>query len=89
MAKYYYCEGYNGWFVCYANNKREATKCLKYELDNVKEVRPATEEEVEEFCRLKGIDTCQSNGVIYGVTYGTLSIDEAKENNRRFQMRAE
>ena len=47
MARYYYCESYGGWFVCYADTMRQARKCLRNELGNEKEVRRATPEEVE------------------------------------------
>lgn len=52
--KYYYCEGYSGWFVCLAESIQEARRCLKNEIGTEKIVRRATNKEVGEYCLIKG-----------------------------------
>ena len=80
---YYFCESYGGWFVCFADNKREAVRCTKLEYGDYKEVRRATTEEVENYCEEKGIDQLGRWAWIMGKTEV-----ESKEANRRFQMKA-
>lgn len=65
MSNYYLVDAYNGWFVCYADNIREARKQETYEFGRgmTKEVRRALSEEVENYCREKGIDQIQTMGV--------------------------
>lgn len=86
MANYYYCESYGGWFVCYADTKREAEKCLRGELGNIKEVRRATPEEVENYCVEKGIDKLNTRW--YSVKDEDGVWKEDLERNRQFQMKA-
>ena len=83
MANYYLVESYAGWFVCYATNKREAEQCGRRELGTVKLVRRATEEEIESYCRQKGIDQLAKS---YWTPTGT--VREGVEANRQHQMAA-
>lgn len=80
-SRYYHCESYGGWFVCYADSMADARKCTKEEFGDVKEVRRATPTEVEEYVKLKGIDTYNSNTIYYAIE------KERIEKNRQFQMR--
>lgn len=81
---YYFCDYYGGWFVCFARNIREAKRTgnMEFGSSSMKQVRKATSEEVEEYCRLKKIDNMWSWERIMGRT-----PEQSKEANRRFQMK--
>lgn len=56
QTKYYYVDCYSGWMVVHARNKRVARTqgVQEFGRGQVKDVRVATDEEVEYFEKVKG-----------------------------------
>jgi hypothetical protein len=85
---YYYIEGNNGWFVCYAITKKEALKCGKSELWDISTIRLATTEEIDNYCRIKGIDENIKSEIIGKDKFGfEIWAKISKEKNRQLHLK--